>query len=106
RDVQRLPELAFAGGAIAAGNVHNLVAVMTDVLSERCLLGLRECFSAPLVIQRGFGRTYCLQELRSRAGRLADNVKPRLSPMRGHLPPPGAGIVLRTYGRQKCLVRR
>ena len=43
--VERFPEFAFAGGAVAAGNVDDFVGLVCDVFAERRFLGLRAALS-------------------------------------------------------------
>src|ERR1700676_3236382 len=45
-DIERFPELPFAGGAVAGRDVNDLVGIMADVFPEGGLLGLRESFRA------------------------------------------------------------
>jgi hypothetical protein len=59
------PELAFAGGAIAAGDVDNFVAVKSHILELAIVAGgLRGCFRVTVEVAAGFGAAHCLQELR------------------------------------------
>ncbi len=61
------PELAFAGGSIAAGNINHLVAVELYVLELAIIAGgfLRRLGIAIKIASR-FGAAYSLQKLRSR----------------------------------------
>src|SRR5882762_9436836 len=101
RDVQGFPELALAGRSVPAGNIDNFVALMVDVFAERRLLRLSQRLGPSLVIQRGFGGTHGLYELRAGTRRLADDVQLGLAPMRRHLTAAGAGIVLRSHRGKK-----
>ena len=105
-DVERFPELAFAGGAIASRNVDDFVAVVIDVLAERSLLGLRERFLTMLVVKGGFRSADRLHELRAGAGRTADDVPLVVAPVRRHLAAAGSGIILGADGLQQHLERR
>jgi hypothetical protein len=64
--VQRLPEFALAGGALAA--------------RDQC------DFASAAAMPRRFRAADCLQELRSGGRGCADDVPPRMTPVRGHLP--------------------
>src|SRR6267142_3497208 len=104
--VERFPEFAFAGGAVAGGNVNNFVAFVMDVLAERGFLGLRERFRAISIIELGFGGTRGLYDLRSGAGRFADDVPFGVTPVRRHLASAGSWVVCGTDGLQQSLQRR
>src|SRR6266571_4141357 len=54
---------------------------------------------------RRFRGTDGLDELRARAGRLAHDVPLRMAPVRGHLPAPGAGIILCSNCREQRFQR-
>src|SRR5258708_7770683 len=104
--VERFPEFAFAGRAVAGGNVNNFVAFVMDVLAERGFLGLGERFGAVLIIERGFGGTRGLYELRSGAGRLTDDIPLGMAPVRRHLASAGSWVVCGADGLQKSFQRR
>ena len=94
RGVQGFPEFAFAGGAIAAGNENDFIALVANMLAERRVFGpcqgLRTCF----VIQSGFRSAHGLYKLRAGAGGLVDDVQAGVAPVRRHLAAAGAGIIL------------
>ncbi len=107
RGVQRLPELAFAGGAIAAGDVNHFVAVELYILELAIIAaGLLRGLRIAIEIASRFGAAHGLQKLRSRRRRLGHDVQLLVSPVRRHLPSAGVGIVGRAYGFQQLLVRR
>ena len=86
--VQRLPELAFAGGAVADRDVGDLVWMEALLASGN----LRDV----TVEQRRFGAADRLQGLRAGRAALRDDVEAPAAPVRGHLASAGGGIVLRT----------
>ena len=65
--VERLPELALAGRAVAAGDVHDFVAVEDDVFELTIVtVDLLGGFGMLAEIASGFGASHGLQKLRSR----------------------------------------
>ncbi len=76
---------------------------MAHVVSQRRLLGLRQRFGATLVIKSSLGGTHGLDELRARAGGLADDVPLWVAPVGGHLPAAGAEVILCSDCREKVL---
>src|SRR3984957_6270712 len=94
RGVQGLPEFAFAGGPVARRDEHYFLGLVAHVLAEGRFLGLSQSLRMILVVQRGFGGTDRLPQLRACAGRLVDDVRVGQAPVRWHLAAAGAGIVL------------
>ncbi len=80
--VQGFPKLALAGGAIAAGDQRDRVAIR-------------------LQIAIGLGASHGLQELRSGAGETSYDVVPRIAPVGGHLAAAGSRVVRRAHGLQQ-----
>ena len=80
--------------------------LVIHVLAEGRPLRLRQCLGSSFVIKRRFGRAHGLHELRARARRLAHDVELGLAPMRRHLPPTRAWVVLRAHRRKKHFHRR
>ena len=87
RRVQRLPELALAGRALAAGDQHGGIACGIEVAVR---------------LRAADG----LQELRAGGRGPAHDVQLRRAPMRRHLAAAGCDIGARAHGRQQHLCRR
>src|SRR5713226_10714123 len=81
--VERLPELSFAGRAVARRAVDDLV------LLDRSLRDGLET----IVAQPRLGAADGLEELCAGGARLADDVERLMAPVRGHLPPARVGVV-------------
>ena len=86
-DVERFPELAFAGGAFAGGDQRDRVGCRIDP-------------------PRGVRAAHRLQELRAGGRGAADDVQPRRAPMRGHLASAGSGIGCGAHGSAAAFPRR
>ena len=105
--VQRLPEFAFAGRAIAERNVSDFIALKLDVLELAVIaVGFLASLGMPGEIAAGFGASDRLQNLGARGRRLGDNIEPLVGPVRRHLTSAGAGIVGRTHGAKQHFIRR
>src|SRR5882724_2027333 len=102
-DVQGFPEFALAGGAVTTRDVHNFIRIVAHVFPERRLLCLRQGLGAAVVIKSGFSGAHGLDELRARAGGLADDVPLRVAPVGGHLPAAGTEVILCSDCREKVL---
>ena len=98
RRVQRLPELAFAGGALAGRDVGDLAVVQLGG-------ALRQAGEA-LVAHRRFGAADAVQALRAGRARARDDVQAAAAPVRRHLPAARGGVVLRADALQQHLVGR
>jgi hypothetical protein len=92
--VQRLPELALAGGAVAGGAEHHLV--LLEPVSQPEQLGP----------QRALRGADGLEELRARGGGGGDDVELLLPPVGRHLPAAGARVDRGAHGLVEHLVRR
>src|SRR5208282_6230792 len=101
RGVQGLPEFAFTGSAIARGDVNDFVGLVADMLAERSFFGLCQSLRMIPVIERGLRSTHSLDKLRAGTGGLVDDVQVGEAPVRRHLAPTGAGIVLGPNRLQK-----
>jgi len=97
RRVERFPELAFAGGPIAKGAVHDFIA---PELRKAIRNGVD-----PLVQPTRFGGTNGVQTLRSGWAALRDDVQRRAAPVRRHLPAVRRRIVFRADRLQQHVVR-
>ena len=106
RGVERFPKFAFAGGAVATGNVDDLIGFVAYVFAKRRFFGLRQSFRAAFVVQRCFRSADGLYKLRAGTRRFGDNVELRMSPVRGHLPSARGRVILRAYGLQQHFQRR
>ena len=127
RGVHRLPELAFAGSAIAQRNVSDFIALKANVLELPVIsmepgrksepgapflasfarsgeLDLRR-LRMPRQISPSLGTPHCLQDLRPRRRRLGHDMQLGIAPVRRHLPPAGTRIIGRTHSLQKHVVR-
>src|SRR5581483_2354217 len=104
--IQRFPELALAGGAIAKGNIGNLIAVKLNIF-EFAIVPARLLPSIRVEheIAAGFGATDRMKNLSAGAGRLSYDIEPLVSPVRWHLPPTGTGIFCRTHCLEKHFIR-
>ena len=103
--VQRLPEFAFAGGAVAERDVGDFVALELDVLELAVIaFGFLRGVGMLGEIASGFGASDGLQNLGAGGGRLGDDVEPLESPVRGHLAAAGTGIVGRADGAEQHFV--
>src|SRR6202047_2821993 len=90
--VQRLPEFAFTGGAVAERDVGDLVALELDILELAVIaFGFLSSVGMPGEIAAGLGASDGLQDLRHRGGRLSNDIEPLVGPMRGHLAAAGTG---------------
>ena len=98
RRVQRLPELALAGGALAGRDVGDLAVVQLGG-------ALRQAGEA-LVAHRRFGAADAVQALRAGRTRARDDVQAAAAPVRRHLPAARGGVVLRADALQQHLVGR
>ena len=105
RGVQRFPEFALAGGAIAGGDINDFVRVVIEHFAQRRFLRLQQGFRMALVIERSFRGAHRLHELRSGAGRLADDIPLAVAPVRRHLAAAGAWIVFGADGLQQHVER-
>src|SRR6266481_4136916 len=103
--VKRFPEFAFAGCAVAGGDVDDFFGIVIERFAEGSFLGLCEGIRMMTVIESGFGCSDGLHELRAGAGGLADDIEFLMAPVRGHLAAAGAGIVFGAYGLQKGFER-
>src|SRR5437763_12982592 len=104
--IHRLPEFAFAAGAVAKRDVGDFVAVELDVFEFAVIAG--EFLSGVRmqhVIATSLGASYGVKNLCPGTGRLSDDIEPFESPMRGHLPAAGAWIVRSAYSPQEHFVR-
>ena len=95
--IQRLPEFTFARGAIAQGDVSNLVIVKTGSEFRR-FLNVRE-------IPACFCRAHRMQDARSRGARAGHDVQFLRTPMRRHLPAATGGVILGAHGSEQHFVR-
>ncbi len=104
--VQRLPELALAGGAFPGGDVDHLVAVEGHILELAVVAGN---FLGRLGMARevaaGFGASDGVQELAAGGRGAGDDVELAAGPVRGHLASAGAGIVGRAHRLQQHIER-
>ncbi len=103
--VERFPEFAFAGGAVAAGDVDNFFGVVIERFAEGSFPRLGKGFRVMAVIKSRFGCADRLYELRAGAGGLADDIEFLMAPVGGHLAAAGAGIVFGAYGLEKGFER-
>ena len=104
--VQRLPEFAFAGGAVAERDVGDFIAPELDILELAVIaVGFLRGLGMPGEIAAGFGASDGLQNLGAGAGRLGDDVEVLEGPVRGHLTAAGTGIVGCAYGAEQHFVR-
>src|SRR3984893_4999504 len=104
--VQRLPEFAFAGSAVAERDVGDLGALELDILELAVIaFGLLSSVGMPGEIAAGFGASDGLQDLGTGGGRLSNDIEPLVGPVRGHLAAAGTGIVGRADGTEQHLVR-
>ena len=107
--VHRLPEFAFAGGAVAERDVGDFIALEADVLELAVVCGTGGGNVRGLGMAREIastlGATYGLQNLRSGRRRLGHDVQRGIAPVRRHLAPAGTGIVGRADTLQKHVVR-
>ncbi len=79
--VQRLPEFAFAGGAVAERDVGDFVALELDVLELAVIaFGFLRGVGMLGEIAAGFGASDGLQNLGAGGGRLGDDVEPLVRP--------------------------
>ena len=93
--VERLPELALAGGAVAGGAEHDLVAV-------RLLVPVGDALDAG-VAEPCLRAAHGLEELGAGGARRADDVEGLVAPMGRHLPAARVGIVGGADGGQELL---
>src|ERR1017187_4488460 len=100
--VQRLPELAFAGGAVAERDVSDFVALELDVLELAVIArGFLRGVGTLGEIAAGFGASDGLQNLGAGGGRLGDDIEPLVGPVRGHLASAGTGVIGRSHGAEQ-----
>ena len=85
--VQRLPEFAFAGGAVARADQRHFVALR-------------------VLIPRGFGAPHRLQKLRAGGRGRTHHVVLAMPPVRRHLPPARRRVRRRAHRLLQHLVRR
>ena len=108
RGIQRLPEFAFAGGAVAERDVSDFIAMELDILELAVIaLGflLRRWDAA-----RNSGQLRRIRRLAESGVPVADDWVTTLSclkrPVRGHLTAAGTGIVGRADGSEQHFIRR
>src|SRR5437660_3078037 len=84
--VERLPELSLAGGAIAEGDIGDLVASEADIL-ELAVIATRLLGGIGMIAQinSGFRASNGLQDLGARWRRLGNDVESPVSPVRRHI---------------------
>ena len=104
--VKGFPEFAFAGGAVAQGNVGDFVAAERDVFEFAVVAFgfLGRVWMVPQV-DAGFGAADCLQDLRACGRRLGDDVQPVVGPVRRHLASAGTRIIGGAHGLEQHFVR-
>src|ERR1700674_2813939 len=96
--VQRLPEFAFAGGAVSERDVGDFVALELDILELAIIaFGLLGGVGMPGEIAAGFRASDRLQNLGARGRRLSNDIEALEGPVRGHLAARGTGIGGRSY---------
>jgi hypothetical protein len=103
--IERFPEFAFAGGAVAGGDVNNFFGIVIERFAEGSFPRLGKGFRMMAVIKSRFGCADRLYELRAGAGGLADDIEFLMAPVGGHLAAAGAGIVFGAYGLEKGFER-
>ncbi len=104
--VQRLPEFAFAGGAVPERDISDFIALELDILELAVIaIGFLRGLRMLGEITPGFGASHGLQNLGARGGRLGDDVEPLVGPVRRHLTAAGTGIVGRSHGAEQHFIR-
>ena len=107
RGVERLPELALRGRALAHARQHHFVAVELHVVKGAIVaLSLRRRFGMAAEVAPGLGASHGMQQLRGGRRRRADDVQRAAAPVRGHLAAAAGRIGGRAHGLQHHLVGR
>ena len=105
--IQGFPELAFAAGTLAEGNIGELILVGDDVVELAIVadgfLGRR---GMRRHVARDLGAADRLQNLRAGRRRSGYDIQPRIAPVRGHLPPTRTGVIGRPHALQQHLIGR
>ena len=105
-DIEGFEEFSLAGGAFAAGNVGDFIALVSDAIAERGALGLLERFRKFVEITGGLGYADGLYPLRAGGRGSRDEMDFLVAPVRRHLTARGAGTFFRADGFEKHLERR
>ena len=107
RGVDRLPELALRGRALAHAGQHHLVAVEVHI-AEGAIVAFRfgGRFGMAAECPPSLCAAHGVQQLRRRRRRRADDMQRAAAPVRRHLPAAACRIGSRAHGLQHHLVGR
>ena len=103
--IQSFVKLALAGGAVAAGDVGDLVLIVADVLAQRRVYRLIQGALELIVVKAGFGRAHGLEELRAGGRRARDEIQLGVAPVGRHLAAGRRRIIFSAHRLEQHLVR-
>ena len=103
--IQRFVEFALAGGAFAARNIDQFVAVESSLAAERRFARLLHRLRELFVVGAGLRCTDRREKLGSGGRRARKNIQAGMAPVRRHLATARCGVVFRADALQQHLVR-